>query len=180
VLPAISIYAGEIIEFWRKLLLSSAIIFFRPGSTIQVLMGCIICVLFLFLVSTFKPYRELEDDHTNSIAFLCLTFTLMLGMALRLHQYEASSASDLEVAAFSWILFLVNIALMVYSACTIMMETFDECQAQKESADTVVELAAVRPQNNTQTEAAPVVVDEGAAVQTLNGRPQIVQTRGFQ
>jgi len=126
----------ECIEFWRKLLLSSAVIFFRPGSTIQVLLGCIICVLFLFLVSSYKPYRDLEDDHTNSLSFLCLTFTLMLGMALRLHEYEASAdiASATEAAAFAWILFLVNIALVVYSVYSMATGCAEEYESRKRDA----------------------------------------------
>jgi len=73
----------ELIEFLRKFILSSVIIFVVPGSIVQIIVGLVVCSLFLFLLSTFKPYERNSDDFFQSLAFFTLNWTLICGVTLR-------------------------------------------------------------------------------------------------
>ena len=56
--------------------------YIKPGSSVQILYAIFVCVLFLGFVSYYKPYEEDSDDTFSFMSFICLVFTLVLGLAL--------------------------------------------------------------------------------------------------
>ena len=102
----------QIAEFARKFILSSVIIFIRPGSSVQILSALMICAAFQTLVSYLKPYSADEDDSTVTVSFVSLTYTLILGITLKIRVYESATASDAETAWFTWLLIVVNVMLL--------------------------------------------------------------------
>ena len=112
-------------EFLRKFVLSSALIFFNPGSNSQVLVAILVCVLFLCLVASFKPYRDDGDDRTNTMAYMCLVMTLVLGMAIKVQQYEQSDTAKSDKAMFTLLLIIVNVALLAFAVFQIVVDMVD-------------------------------------------------------
>ena len=103
------------IEFYRKFVLSSALVFYAPGSSSQVIVASIACVIFLCLVSSFEPYQDQGDDTANTISYVCLVLTLQLGMALKMQEFETTSNADSDRALFSVLMVVVNVALLLFS-----------------------------------------------------------------
>ena len=69
-------------EFFRKLALSGVLVFVQPGTSAQILVATMVSVLFLGLVSYYKPYEDDGDDTFGFLSFICLVYTLVLGLAL--------------------------------------------------------------------------------------------------
>ena len=113
------------------------IIFYSPGSTVQVLVGAFICVFFLCLVAVHKPYRDGADDATSTMSFLSLVCVLMLGMALRIQAYEATDGEAAQTAVFTWLLFLVSIMVFVFCLYQMICDTRDALADNKAKFDTV-------------------------------------------
>ena len=59
-----------------------AVVFVKPNSSVQILTAIFVCIIFLGLVSYFKPYEEDDDDTFAFISYICLVFTLVLGVGL--------------------------------------------------------------------------------------------------
>ena len=117
--------------------MTSALIFFYPGTNSQVLIAALMCVLFLFLVSTNKPYRDEGDDRTNSVAYVCLVFTLLLGMALKVQQYEASDTAKQDEAMYTALLIIVNVTLVLFALWQMIMDAWAGANAKAEKAKMV-------------------------------------------
>lgn len=100
----------EILEFFRKLVLSGILVFVQPGTSAQVLVAIMVSVLFLGFVSYFKPYEKDTDDTFGFISFICLVYTLVLGLALRVAATE--NLDVYQQAIYSVALLLVNLTLI--------------------------------------------------------------------
>jgi hypothetical protein len=57
-------------------------VFVAPGTSVQILCAIFVCVIFLGLVSFYKPYEADDDDTFSFISFICLVFTLVLGLGM--------------------------------------------------------------------------------------------------
>jgi hypothetical protein len=123
-------YFWEIIEFLRKFILSSVVIFYSPGSTIQIVAGALICTIFLFAASLFKPFQAEAEDAMTQVSFLCLVCTLMLGMALKIRDYEVVQGADEQGVIFAWLLFVVNIALFIFMLGIGLFEFNEDSQVK--------------------------------------------------
>jgi hypothetical protein len=107
-------YYWELIEFSRKLLLSAAIIFCYPGEPLQIVIGLLIMVVFLWALSTFKPYEDDSDDTAQGLSFFSLTVTLLCGLAFRIQQETAGSndpSSGMKSLILTVVIFAMNIFL---------------------------------------------------------------------
>ena len=69
-------------EFFRKLVLSGVLVFVQPGTSAQILVATMVSVMFLGFVSYYKPYADDGDDTVGFISFICLVYTLVLGLSL--------------------------------------------------------------------------------------------------
>ena len=127
----------ELVEFMRKFVLASALIFFNPGSNSQVLVAILVCVLFLCLVATFKPYRDVGDDRTNTMAYMCLVMTLVLGMAIKVQQYEQTGTETQDKALFTTLLIIVNLALLTFSIFQMVIDVMDSAATRVNRAKAI-------------------------------------------
>merc|ERR1711865_1230898 len=80
------------------------------GSSVQILYAIFVCVLFLGFVSYYKPYEEDSDDTFSFMSFICLVFTLVLGLALKVAKAEMLSAAD--VMGFGLVMLVVNVQVI--------------------------------------------------------------------
>jgi len=101
----------EMIEFVRKLTLSAVVVFVKPNSSVQILTAIFVCIIFLGLVSYFKPYEQDDDDTFAFVSFICLVFTLVLGVGLRSARYEKQSPS--ESTLFAFLMLFVNLVIIM-------------------------------------------------------------------
>ena len=73
----------EVFETWRKLMLTSGLIFFSPGSASQIVISILICLVSMRVYSGFKPFINDKDDKLAETAQWQLFFTLFGALMLR-------------------------------------------------------------------------------------------------
>jgi hypothetical protein len=127
----------QLIEFGRKLILSVVVTFVRPGTSTQIVIGCVVCVVFLCLVGYKKPYADEKDDFMNSIGFMALALTLALGLGLRIQNMEVSS--EVETFIFNWSLLLVNIGLILLAVFMTIQDTKDTLEERAAATKSIHE-----------------------------------------
>jgi len=122
----------EMVEFTRKLTLSAVVVYVKPGSSVQILYAIFVSVLFLGFVSYYKPYEEDDDDTFSFMSFICLVFTLVLGLALRVSKTESLTPAD--VMGFSYVMLFVNVQVigmllqvLFEKLCGIKLSDFCKC-----------------------------------------------------
>ena len=83
------------------------------------------------MVSYLKPYGSDDDDNTVTVSFTSLTYTLILGVTLKIQDCEASSASNEETGWFTFLLILVNLALLIVSVVQFVMSVREQYAVAK-------------------------------------------------
>ena len=73
----------EVIEQIKKVLLTGFLIIVAKGSSIQILVAEVITAIYLLAMVRTVPYHSDADDLLQSIASICLLFTLMIVFALK-------------------------------------------------------------------------------------------------
>jgi len=137
----------ELCEFFRKFVLSAVLVFVQPGTSAQILVATMVSVLFLGLVSYFKPYDKDQDDTFGFVSFICLVYTLVLGLALRVAQTE-----DLDVyqqAIYGVALFLVNMALILMTLHAMLSNFLAKKKTKAENKYNTDEEQKARAQGDT-------------------------------
>merc|ERR1711871_833390 len=119
----------EMMEFFRKLVLSGVLVFVQPGTSAQILVATMVSVMFLGFVSYYKPYADDGDDTVGFISFICLVYTLVLGLSLRVAETE--DLDEYQRLIYSFALLLVNVALFIL-ILWIIYDNINE-QASKKS-----------------------------------------------
>lgn len=119
-------------EFFRKFLLSSVIIFVKPGSNVQILCAMFICIVFLCLNSLAAPYGEAGDDRMQFTSLFSLVLTLLLGIGLKMQSIE--KFSTWESVIFSYFMVVVNLAIFFMATYIGIIEAMDGSVEQLELA----------------------------------------------
>jgi len=132
-------YFWELIEFGRKLLLSAIIIFCYPGTPLQIIIGLLIMVCFLWALSTFKPYEDDSDDTAQGLSFFALTVTLLCGLAFRIQQETAASNDPnngmknliltVVIFAMNGFLFLAAFGIVIINVLPLLKEKLKKKEA---------------------------------------------------
>jgi hypothetical protein len=65
-------------------------------------------------------------------------FTLVLGMALKVQQYEASDTAEQDEAIYTALLIIVNVALAVFALWQMIMDAWDDANDKAEKTMMVV------------------------------------------
>ena len=73
----------EVIEQIKKVLLTGFLIIVAKGSSVQILVAEVITAIYLLAMVRTVPYHSDADDLLQSIASICLLFTLMIVFALK-------------------------------------------------------------------------------------------------
>jgi len=146
----------EVIEQIKKVLLTGFLIIVAKGSSVQILVAEVITAIYLLAMVRTVPYHSDADDLLQSIASICLLFTLMIVFALKTDdpdkpQYDKNVMgillTILSIAVFTSaimgisILFCPNISKWFHkNGCTcyhahhITLEEEEEAARKKEEA----------------------------------------------
>ena len=66
----------------QKMIMTGAMCVIAPGSSLQLLVGVLVTLIYMLLVLKTAPYEEDSEDYTSFIACLTLTLTTVGGFAL--------------------------------------------------------------------------------------------------
>jgi hypothetical protein len=115
----------EIVEFGRKLLLSSLIIFISPGQPLQIVAGILVMLFFLVLMNNYKPYENDSDDFAQGLAFFSLTLTLLIGLTFRIQdEMPQTPNTQNERLMLAWMIIFINSVLIVCAMWLIATTLF--------------------------------------------------------
>ena len=108
----------EIVESWRRLMLSSMLILLEDGSIMQVMVAIFICLLNIKIFTYYEPFDDDDDDQLAEAAqwqLFAIFFVVLLTRMNQLSSENGSSTGILLVAitAFSFVVLFI-ILLRIY------------------------------------------------------------------
>ena len=115
-------YYYDIIDLFRRLLLTGGLIMMGEESVAQVFLGIIICAFWMSLLIHKKPYKAGWDNIIAVILAAHLLLTLVSGMALKL--YDATPGQDeYQKAGFGAVLITVSVLCVALGLGSIVVST---------------------------------------------------------
>ena len=118
------------------------------------LVAILVCVLFLCLVASFKPYRDAGDDRTNTVAYICLVMTLVLGMAIKVQSYERTGTEEADKALFTTLLIIVNVTLLAFALMQMVVDTIDSINQKRAQARAARRVASRQKEDREELDSA--------------------------
>ena len=85
----------EVLEMGRKLLLSSAVLLFEKGTSMQIAVATVCSVVFLVLHTLYEPFVEPADNRLQTLALASLFGIYFLGLLIKVHP-DAGQNSQFE------------------------------------------------------------------------------------
>jgi hypothetical protein len=73
----------EVIEMVRKFILTSAVIFFNEGSSMQVATAVLVSISFLVLHVCYLPFAESSDNWLQGVALVALLLVYFIGLLIK-------------------------------------------------------------------------------------------------
>jgi hypothetical protein len=86
----------EVLEMGRKLLLSSAILLFEKGTSMQIAVATVLSVIFLILHALYEPFENPADNRLQTLALVSLFGTYFVGLLIKV---QPSAGQSGEFAA---------------------------------------------------------------------------------
>ena len=104
----------EVVEMFKKMALTGGLVLIAPGSSSQILLGCLISLFYILAFVRFLPCAEIDNDQTQFISSLQILLTLLAGFALKT---ESEDSGLYE----SWLMdILLNFMAIVVLVTTIL------------------------------------------------------------
>jgi len=107
-------YWWEVLELFRKLLLTGLIIFIMPETPTQLAVGCLITLAFMVLYSYAQPYEDILDDVLQLFCQLAIFSNYFSGLLLMV---KADGADQDEFHSFMLSMNLIPLGL---GACFLL------------------------------------------------------------
>jgi len=131
-------YYGDVLDAVRKLMVTSVVMFFRPGTNMQV--GGTMLISFCFLLWNVKvqPYKDPAINQLQTFNLAGVSLVLFLGLMLKGYKCEPDEVipGDWEITIIQGILIAVNlfiVANMAYRSMIPMYRTaYNEYQAESQ------------------------------------------------
>ncbi|CAN0356657.1 unnamed protein product, partial [Discosporangium mesarthrocarpum] len=73
----------EVLECVRKLLLTGLLVYFRAGTSSQVVIAMMITLLGLRVLSAFQPYKNGDENTLAEVALWVTFLTLLVGLLIK-------------------------------------------------------------------------------------------------
>jgi hypothetical protein len=81
----------EVLEMARKLLLSSAILLFEKGTSMQIAVATVVSVVFLILHALYEPFEEPTDNRLQTLALTSLFGVYFIGLLIKVQPSAGQS-----------------------------------------------------------------------------------------
>ena len=126
-------YWFEVFECLRRLLLSSFLILVDPGSSVQIVVAIIICLIAIKFYSFYNPFVEDSDDHLAEASQWQTFFVFFAALLIRLDATDETPQAQLMLSV---LLILIVTTGSVIMTCMVAMELYIE---HEETLDKKVE-----------------------------------------
>eukprot|EP00944_MAST-04C_sp_MAST-4C-sp1_P003651 g3651.t1 len=112
-------YYFDIVDLFRRLVLTGGLILMGENSIGQVFLGILICIIWLCLLLYKRPYKAPWDNITAIILSFHLVLMLLSGMALKLYA-TSTTKSVYETSFFDFMMVFVSILCIVLGISSIV------------------------------------------------------------
>ena len=117
----------ECVEMLRKFLLTAGLVIFRNGSTLQLMLGVFVSVVYLAGFLHYKPMKEGMDYRLQTIASVQLTLTLAMGLAVRADtEARSNPGSDgnltMNESVMAALLIVINVSVFAFALFALVQE----------------------------------------------------------
>ena len=118
----------EVVEMGKKVALTGGLIVVAKGSSAQLLVGEVICACYLLLVVRTLPYESDADDVLQSVASICLLFTMMMMFALKTDIPENPEYNRESMGIVLTLLNVIVLALACVGIGIVMYPVMKSCK----------------------------------------------------
>jgi hypothetical protein len=102
-------YYWEVVECLRRLLLTGAIVFVKPGTRAQVTIACILAVISLTVALYCQPHVDTLDGQIYTVGALIIFLSMFLSLAMKTDSTTETKASQ---NAFAVVLIILNVIMI--------------------------------------------------------------------
>jgi hypothetical protein len=138
-------YWWEVVECFRKLILTGMITFINPGTSSQLFSAVLLSQVFIVLYARQKPFYRSCDDNLMLLAQLQIWFTAISGHSIKLSAVPtvagAAVDSEYETAAFDVLMLLSVAAPVALSVWQTLYKMHLNIQKNRMALDVTVQQA---------------------------------------
>jgi hypothetical protein len=113
------------LEGFHRLTLTGGVVLFGEDSGARLLVGILASVLWLLFVIGFRPYKASWDNRLAMFLAVELILTLVVGMALKLYENEASVTSHyvdkFQNDAFGFMIGFANVIALIIGVSSVLL-----------------------------------------------------------
>ena len=115
-------YYFDLIDLFRRIMLTGALVLVGEGGGAQIFLGSIICLIWLTLVVWQRPYGAFMDNTLSAILSFQLLLVTLVGMALTINQKTPQDEKDpMEDVLFAIILTGASVLVVLTALAVIVM-----------------------------------------------------------
>ncbi|GMH70930.1 hypothetical protein TrST_g2374 [Triparma strigata] len=122
----------EVFETWRKLMLTSGLIFFDAGTSSQIVVSIMICLFSMRIYSGYKPFILPNDDRLAETSQWQLFFTLFGALMLKVEVGNEDSTSQ---AAFEELVTVIQFVIPVLLLYQTLLERHKRAVGEEEEEE---------------------------------------------
>jgi len=131
----------EIVELFRKLILTGTIIFFMPDSISQIAIALLFSGFFLCVHLCMQAFASDDDDFLQSSSMITATCTMFLGLLIKATTLEPeAAATGLGEDVLGYLLIALQMGVMVISLyCAIVIKLYPQLRSFRHKLKTVMD-----------------------------------------
>jgi len=115
-------YYFDLIDLFRRILLTGALVLVGEGGGAQIFLGSVICLVWLTLIIVKRPYGAFWDNAMSAVLSFQLLLVTLIGMALTINQKTPEDEKDpMENQLFEIVLTGASILIIITAFCVIIM-----------------------------------------------------------
>ena len=115
-------YYFDLIDLFRRIVLTGALVLVGEGGGAQIFLGSIICLIWLTLVVAKRPYGAFWDNTMSAVLSFQLLLVTLIGMALTINQKTPQDEKDpMEDVLFEIVLTGASILIIIAALSVIVM-----------------------------------------------------------
>ena len=115
-------YYFELVEIARKVMMVGGLVILGAGTTSQVIIAILICIIYYALLANIEPYQSQDDNILAQCASMQLVFTLIFGLLLFTQQASGGrTLTDEEAGYFGYLLVGMHVAVLSFGLMGMLL-----------------------------------------------------------
>ncbi|CAN0503938.1 unnamed protein product, partial [Laminaria digitata] len=112
-------YYFEVLECFRRLLLTGCLVFILPNSAGQAAVACVLSVLTVGIFALVHPYSDTNDHRSYTLGALAIFLTMFMGLVVRVDLADEETQSQQVLSA---LLIILTAGLLILALVECLWE----------------------------------------------------------